>query len=134
MARGKKQTELQANADMRAQAIKKALRDSAREVATSRAAKEKMAKFAGLSVSAIEQFIYEGKGSAGTFINVFMFLFGIDEKTILGNLKQSADVIRRQKPQRKSDSIWFDLDREMTEEEKIYWLNIIRHAVRLKNT
>lgn len=134
MARGRKQTDSQSNADLRARAIKKALCERAREVAATRPAKEKMAKAVGLSVSAIDQFLYEGKGSAGTFINVFLYVFGVDEKTVLANLKQISELLRRQKPTRKSDSLWFQLDNDLTEDEKMYWLSIMRHAARLKKS
>lgn len=129
----KKRRQRKTASKTRADVIKKAIQDLARDSYSSRAEKELLAKFLGKSLSAIDQFLYEGKGSVETYINVLLYRFALDEKSILHTLQNYKLERRREVPLKKSDRIWFELDESLTEDEKMYWLSLIRHAIRLRD-
>lgn len=120
-------------AEKRAELIKEALSDLIREVAKDKEGKERLAKFLGKSVHAIEGMAYQNKGSFESWINAVLFLFDLEAQDAANGIKDLHQIVRKKRPLSESDKIWFEeIDRLFTEEDKIYWLSLMRYAARLR--
>ena len=117
----------------RAAVITDALRQVLLEEIDSKAKKEQLATFMGLSVAGVEALLYLGKGSVSSWINAFLYRFQLDEKQVVDGLKNFSREVRRNTPTRESDQLWFALDEPMSEEDKVFWANLIQAAADLKS-
>lgn len=120
--------------DERALIVKKALMRLIREVANNKDRKKQLAEFTGLSLSAIDALAYNGRGSFSSWINALLFRFEVPADGLADVLKKLEHITRKERSTRPSDTIWFELDQLLTEDDKYYWASIIRYAAELKRT
>ena len=121
------------NAEKRAKQIKATLSDLIREVAKDKESKEKLAAYIGKSFHAVESMAYQQKGGFDSWVNAILFLFDLDAEEANKNVKNLRNLLKKSQPISESDKIWFDeINTTYTEEDKIYWLNLMRYAAKLK--
>ena len=105
-----------------------------RDRVKSRVARQELADSLGLSVSAVEAMTYRGVGSFETFVGALVFLCQADLDSLKKIILDRREPARRSRPTRESDKLWYELDLELTEEEKIYWVSMIRAASQIHLT
>ena len=88
--------------------------------------KVELAEFLGLTTSAVDGMLYYGKGGLDAWISAFIFCYDLDLETIQTFFTNYESVTRKMKPTKKSDQIWYELDEKLSEEEKYYWVNILK--------
>jgi hypothetical protein len=124
-----------AQAEKRAALVKEALCALIREVAKDKEGKERMAKFLGKSYHAVEGMAYQQKGSFDSWINAVLFLFDLEAQDAANGVKELHQLVRKKRPLNESDKIWFEeIDQLFTEEDKIYWLSLMRYSAKLKRS
>ena len=97
--------------------------------------KEKLADFIGKSFHAVEAMAYQQKGSFEAWVNAILFLFDIDAESAVKGLKELRQLVKKSRPFSESDKIWFEeIDQLFSEDDKIYWLNLMRYASKLKRS
>jgi hypothetical protein len=96
-----------------------------------RAEKERLAEELEITPGGVEGLIYHGRGSFENYIAALAFLYGFNLKDLKGFLLNFRDRLRRLKPIKNSDKIWFDLDRYYSEDHKEYLASVWRAAAKL---
>ena len=121
------------NAERRAKQIKAALSALIRNAARDKESKEKLAEYIGKSFHAVEAMAYQQKGSFDAWVNAVLFLFDIDSELAVKGLKELRHLAKKTHPLSESDRIWFEeIDKMFSEDDKIYWLNLMRCAAKLR--
>lgn len=104
-----------------------------RKVAPDRESKEELAKYIGVSFSSVEGMIYRQQGGTDAWINAILFIFDLDPKKVQGGIADLRAIVTKKNPLKESDRAWHkDIDSLFTEEEKLYWLAMMKYAAKLK--
>jgi hypothetical protein len=109
-------------------AIKKALLKIIREATDSRQKKLNFANFANLSVSGVDSFIYEGRGSFETWMNAFLYRFNLDAQMVAYKIPLLVERLRQpvSETETEADRLWRELSVRLSEHEKVQYLKLIK--------
>jgi len=119
------------SAKKRAKPIKEAFQELAKEFAKQKEGNKKiLEEFLELKLNSL---LYEGKMSSDSLINLFVLYFDIDPNDIIKNINNITQNLRKTKPLRPSDKLWFELDNTLNEEEKFYLASLAKCHAKLKN-
>ena len=122
-------------ADNRAQEVKEAISELLRKIAPDRESKEALADYIDISFSSVEGMIYRQQGGADAWINAILYIFDLDSAKVQESIGNLQAIVTKKNPLKESDKIWFkDMDYLFTEEEKLYWLAMMKYAAKLKRS
>lgn len=93
--------------------------------------REQLAQALGLTISAIEAMTYRGVGSFETFAGALLHLYQIDLEALKSHVLKLKNISLKKTPSRESEKVWYELDKELSEPEKAYWVHLIRAATRI---
>lgn len=116
----------------RSEQIKQALMKYILEVANTKEKKEELSRYLEKSFPTVDSLVYKGKGSFSSWINAILYRFELDPETVVKSLEHLSTSTRKQYSHRPSDKIWFELDKDLSEDEKFYWASLIKAAVALE--
>jgi hypothetical protein len=115
----------------RAQVLKKALLSLMTEVTNTKQKKEAFGEFTGLSASGVDSFIYEGRGSFETWVNALLYRFELDPEEASEKIPSLLAEFKTNHPQTESDKLWQQLSKNLSEDEKVLALTLVKTAFEL---
>jgi hypothetical protein len=114
-----------------AEPFRQLLKTLLRERVRTEAEKRTLAAFLDRSVSFVNQLVYHGEGGLDAWVGAFVYAYGLDIESLVHFFRHHTQTLRRLSPQTPADKIWFELDREITADEKFYWASLVRAGVAL---
>ncbi len=114
----------------RAKPIRQQFQALLKEHIKSKADKKALAEFLGQSLASIDLMLYRGGGGLDSWISAFIFCFGIDADTVKSFLKDFKLVFKGRKATLSND-LWDELDKIMSEEEKVNWISLVKASAEL---
>ncbi len=116
----------------RARPIRELLQSLVRDRVKTRIEKQKLAEFLGQSVGSLDAMLYRGEGGLDSWISALIYCYELSPEVIKDFVLNYRANVRRSSSMRESDRRWFDLDSEMSEDEKFYWVSLMAVSVKLQ--
>lgn len=111
--------------------VRTLLRSLIRNKIRTEADKRALADFLERSVSFVNQMVYNAEGSLDAWIGAFVFAYKLDAETLAELFSDQSQAARKMSPLSPADQIWFGLDEILTDDEKFYWVSVVRAAIDL---
>lgn len=110
------------------------LKSLIRERVKTEADKRELADYLNRSVSFVNQLIYYGEGGLDAWLGALTFAYQLDATKLATVFKNYKFNLRKISPLCEADKLWFEFDREMTDDTKFYWVSLIRATLELEKT